>query len=137
MWTVATRALGALVLVHRWLGIAGGLLCVGWFASGLVLLWAPYPGVRVERPLRWAAPLECRDCTRPLVSLLASPRDDWAYEPVRVGMWLDAPVARVRAGRVGAWHARSLDSLAVLPSMSATVAASIARRALGISGPAI
>ena len=137
MGTVAPRALCALVLVHRWLGIAGCLLCVGWFASGLVLLWAPYPGFRAERPRHWAAPLDCRDCTRPLVSLLANVRDEWAYEPVRVGMWLDAPVARVRAGRAGAWQARPLDSLAVLPALSATVAASIARRALAIDAPAI
>ncbi len=137
MGTVATRALCALILVHRWLGIAGCLLCVAWFASGLVLLWAPYPGFRAERPRHWAAPLDCRDCTRPLVSLLANSRDDWAYEPVRVGMWLDAPVARVRAGRDGAWQARPLDSLAALPAMSATVSASIARRALALDAPAI
>ncbi len=38
------RSLGrTIVFVHRWLGIAGGLLFVLWFASGIAMLWARMP----------------------------------------------------------------------------------------------
>ncbi|GAN67950.1 hypothetical protein [Acetobacter orleanensis] len=33
----------ALYLVHRWLGIAMGLLMAGWCASGIVMLWHTWP----------------------------------------------------------------------------------------------
>ena len=39
----ATRWRGALVQTHRWLGIAGGLLFVAWFASGIVMIYARMP----------------------------------------------------------------------------------------------
>ncbi len=39
-----------LVYTHRWLGIAGGLLFVAWFLSGIVLMYAGMPDLpRHER----------------------------------------------------------------------------------------
>ena len=35
----------ALVFVHRWLGIAGGLLFIAWFASGIVMIYVRMPDV--------------------------------------------------------------------------------------------
>lgn len=125
----------ALILVHRWLGIAGALLCVSWFASGLVLLVAPYPGFRVERSRSWAPPLDCSRCTRGTHAVLAAEPDVQPWESVRVGMQLDQPVLRARAGRMGAWHALSLDASTPLAVVDAHLAESIARRALGLTAP--
>ena len=42
-----------LIYTHRWLGIAGSLLFVSWFASGIVLMYAGMPVLsRDERLLR-------------------------------------------------------------------------------------
>ena len=35
----------ALVLIHRWLGIALCLLVAMWFASGMVMHFVPFPGL--------------------------------------------------------------------------------------------
>jgi len=35
----------ALVWIHRWLGIAGGLLFIAWFASGIVMIYVRMPEV--------------------------------------------------------------------------------------------
>ena len=32
----------ALFLIHRWLGIAGCLLVLAWFSSGVVMLYVPF-----------------------------------------------------------------------------------------------
>ena len=34
-----------LYIVHRWVGIASALLFAMWFASGLVMLYVPYPSL--------------------------------------------------------------------------------------------
>lgn len=50
-----------LYLIHRWIGIASCLLFVIWFASGLVMIYMPYPSLtQVERmahlePITWSA----------------------------------------------------------------------------------
>ena len=38
----------ALVWIHRWLGIAGGLLFIAWFASGIVMIYVRMPEVRAS-----------------------------------------------------------------------------------------
>ncbi len=37
------------MLIHRWIGIAACLLFAMWFASGLVMLYVPYPAFRRRR----------------------------------------------------------------------------------------
>ena len=39
----------ALVFVHRWLGIAGGLLFIAWFASGIVMIYVRMPEVDTQQ----------------------------------------------------------------------------------------
>ncbi len=34
-----------LILLHRYLGVALGALMLLWFASGIVMLFVPYPGL--------------------------------------------------------------------------------------------
>ena len=41
----------ALVFTHRWLGIAGGLLFVLWFASGIVMIYKRMPVLEPEERL--------------------------------------------------------------------------------------
>ena len=40
-----------LVYTHRWLGIAGCLLFIGWFISGVVMMYARMPGLASEERL--------------------------------------------------------------------------------------
>ena len=37
------RLLRLLHLAHRWLGIVTGVLILGWFVSGIVMLYVPSP----------------------------------------------------------------------------------------------
>ena len=49
-----------IVYVHRWLGIAGGVLFVAWFVSGVVMMYARMPEWRTRSasraPARWISP---------------------------------------------------------------------------------
>ena len=47
----------ALILVHRWLGIAFGLLFVAWFASGIAMMYARMPGIAPNERLARAETL--------------------------------------------------------------------------------
>ncbi len=46
------------VYVHRWLGIAGGVLFVAWFVSGVVMMYARMPGLANEERLARAPALD-------------------------------------------------------------------------------
>ena len=48
----------ALVYTHRWLGIAGCVLFVAWFFSGIVMMYARMPSLATEERLARAAPLD-------------------------------------------------------------------------------
>lgn len=50
-------ALRVLHLAHRWLGICAGLLVLGWFLSGLVMLYIPFPKLDTETRLARLTPL--------------------------------------------------------------------------------
>ena len=47
----------ALFLIHRWLGIAGCLLVLAWFSSGVVMLYVPFPQLEPAARLAGLAPL--------------------------------------------------------------------------------
>ena len=42
----------ALIYAHRWLGIAGGLLFILWFGSGLVMMYERLPSLGPAERLR-------------------------------------------------------------------------------------
>jgi len=46
-----------LFLVHRWLGIAGCLLMLMWFTSGVVMMYVPYPSITPQERRAGLAPL--------------------------------------------------------------------------------
>jgi hypothetical protein len=47
-----------LLLLHRWLGIAGGALFVLWFASGIAMMYVRMPEVTAAERLACAAPID-------------------------------------------------------------------------------
>ncbi|WP_028101349.1 hypothetical protein [Pseudoduganella violaceinigra] len=44
-------------LLHRWLGIAVGVLVLMWFGSGIVMMYVPYPELSTQERMVWLAPL--------------------------------------------------------------------------------
>ena len=56
-----------LVYTHRWLGIAGCVLFIGWFISGVVMMYARMPGLANEERLARAPALDlsASRCRRP------------------------------------------------------------------------
>src|SRR5690606_19627128 len=47
-----------LYLTHRWIGIVSCLLFVMWFASGLVMVYVPFPALDRDEWLTGQAPIE-------------------------------------------------------------------------------
>jgi hypothetical protein len=122
-----------LVFVHRWLGIAGGLLFLAWFASGIVMMYARMPELPAEELARRALPLDIaavRHGPADLAEIVGS-------EPARVQltMFRARPVYRVgtaRAGRAGTARARAgdvvfADTRQFLPTLDAETAVAVAR----------
>lgn len=50
--------MGAIVLSHRWLGIAFGLLFAMWFASGIVMHFVPFPSLSEAERFAGLTPVE-------------------------------------------------------------------------------
>ncbi len=129
----------ALVLLHRWLGIAGNLLFVVWFASALVMMYVRMPslgpGDRLDR-----LPVLDHDAVRvgPAEAAAAAgpgARDLPALQ-LRLGMAGDRPVYRLRTA--AGWTAMYADSGSPLLQVSERQALEIAAafRAGGNRGPA-
>ena len=57
MWQV-------LVVLHRYLGVAVGLLMVMWFASGIVMMYVGFPRVTEEERARTLEPIAWQGCCR-------------------------------------------------------------------------
>ena len=51
-----------LILIHRYLGTAIGILMVGWCLTGIVMMYVRYPAVSQVERLRRLQPLELRGC---------------------------------------------------------------------------
>ena len=52
----------ALVLIHRYVGIAVGLLMAMWCLSGVVMMYVPYPQLRDEQRIAALPPIEWQGC---------------------------------------------------------------------------
>ena len=81
-----------LVIAHRYLGIAVGVLMLMWFASGIVMMYVGFPqGIGKER-LGALAPIVWQGCCR-----VEGPLDDNdAFERVEVETLFGKPVLRLR-----------------------------------------
>lgn len=55
-----------LYLIHRWIGIASCLLFAMWFASGLVMIYVPYPSLEPAERLAHLAPIDWPLVTAPV-----------------------------------------------------------------------
>lgn len=87
------------IYVHRWLGIAGCLIFVMWFVSGVVMVYARMPRLTAEERLFRLEPVD-------LTKLGTTPSDaaarvDIVPERFRIGMLGDRPVYRLLAN--GSW----------------------------------
>jgi hypothetical protein len=82
----------ALVIAHRYLGIAVGVLMLMWFASGIVMMYVAFPqGVGKER-LGALPPIAWRGCCR----IEVPPNDNDVFERAEVETLLGRPVLRLR-----------------------------------------
>jgi uncharacterized iron-regulated membrane protein len=77
-----------LYLVHRWIGIATCLLLVMWFASGLVMLYVPFPSLDSEERLAGLDPIAWEQVTQP-------PVVDTPLRQIALEMRGDRPVWRL------------------------------------------
>ena len=59
-----------LIVVHRWIGITLCLLFAVWFASGMVMMYVPFPSLLVAERLEYSLPVELSELDKPLVRIL-------------------------------------------------------------------
>lgn len=64
--------MGAIVLQHRWLGIAFCLLFAMWFASGIVMHFVPFPSLTEAERLAGLAPVERGEVTMAVADAVAA-----------------------------------------------------------------
>lgn len=87
------------VYTHRWLGIAGALLFAGWFASGVVMMYARMPRLSPEERLMRLPALDLsKAAVDPADAARRLPRPP---DRLRVGMLAGRPVYRFTAARRG------------------------------------
>jgi uncharacterized iron-regulated membrane protein len=82
----------ATVITHRYLGIAIGLLMVMWFASGIVMMYVPFPRVADTERLRFQPPIAWQSCCQ-----FGTLSDQAQVTRVQVENHLGAPALRLRA----------------------------------------
>lgn len=121
-----------LLLAHRYLGIAVGLLMVMWCLSGVVMMYVSYPALSEQARLRNLAPLEWNECCKISEALLAeaAPRGNSQIE-----MLAGRPVLYLGSGS----NPRLIDLISgsSIDGISAEQAAAVARRfsAHGLGAP--
>jgi PepSY-associated TM region len=81
----------ATVIVHRYLGIAIGLLMVMWFISGIVMMYVPYTRVREAERLHIQPPISWQSCCN-----YGGLSDDVRVTRAQVEDHLGAPALRPR-----------------------------------------
>jgi hypothetical protein len=121
-----------IIVAHRWLGAGLSLLALMWFATGIVLIYAPLPAFRAElQPARLQV-LDCARCPGTLRDATSAMpgRDTTAH--VRLGMLLGRPVWRY-LGEDRRWHLLAADTGVPIESVTGTDAVRIAAAATGIT----
>lgn len=110
------------VLVHLYLGVVLAALFVMWFATGIVLMYAPFPGFGADRDYAALPALDCTRCTATLEAVLAGIPERKPLTPVRMGMDEDRPVVRY-ASATGQLHVIGAEDLRPLPPLDVAGAA--------------
>src|SRR5262245_28903243 len=103
----------ALIVLHRWLGVAFCLLFAMWFASGIVMHFVPFPALTEAERIAGLTPLDpLRVLRSPANAVTASTIKDATR--VRLLQRSDGPVYLVTgASGVEALHAADLSSAAI------------------------
>jgi len=115
-----------LVYTHRWLGIAGCLLFILWFASGVVMMYARMPTLTLDEQL---ARLPLLDLSTATVSPhQAASAAGVSVDRLRIGMHDGQPAYRLFAA--GRWTTVSASDGRVLQALTADQALRIAQRFL-------
>lgn len=86
------RVLRALVLIHRYAGIAMCMLFAMWFASGIVMLFVPYPVLTTAERMHGMKPLDLGKCCVSAAAAYAQSGLKQPPERMRLIMVLDRPV---------------------------------------------
>src|SRR5215471_3589199 len=94
--TMANGLWRALVILHRYLGVAVGLLMAVWFASGIVMMYVGFPRLTEAERVRALAPIPWQACCQ-FGEQLA---DDQPIVRAQLESHLGEPALRLR--RVGA-----------------------------------
>lgn len=84
-----------LLLLHRYLGLAVGVLMVMWCVSGVVMMYVGYPELDETGRLRHLAPIQWSGCCK--ISNQVLP-DDRPISEFRLEMMAGRPVMEARAG---------------------------------------
>jgi hypothetical protein len=82
----------ALVIVHRYLGVAAGLLMLMWFLSGIVMMYVGFPQASERERLRALPPISWAACCRFADGLIA---DNQQFGRAEVENLLGVPVLRL------------------------------------------
>jgi PepSY-associated TM region len=82
-----------LVIFHRYLGIAVGILMLIWFASGIVMMYVGFPRLTEQERLSALTPIPWQACCRVADGLIP---DDQQFYRVQIENLLGVPVLRLR-----------------------------------------
>src|SRR5262245_58101120 len=116
-----------LLMTHRWMGIALGIMFVIWSLSGIVLLYYGMPHLTAAERLTRLPPLDV-DAIRVAPADAAAQVDGEPFR-IRVSMLGDRPVYRFNVGRVfGRWALVYADDGAKLEAFDAEAALAWLRR---------
>lgn len=109
-----------ILLAHRYLGIALGLIVLIWCLSGIVMMYVQYPGLTPQDEVRTLDALDLtRCCTVPSVAEIGE-----RPSRIRIEMLDGRPVLRVWHGRTPAyWDLRTGKQLGPLDDMDALAVA--------------
>jgi hypothetical protein len=82
----------ALVAVHRYLGVAVGLLMLMWFASGIVMMYVGFPEPNERERLSALSPVSWHTCCRIADGLIA---DDTQFRRAQIEDLMGTPVLQL------------------------------------------
>ena len=125
----------ALIFIHKWLGVGLALLFLMWFASGIVMVYVPFPSLSQDERLAGMQPLRL-DAACCLTAAEAGARAGVTFSEARLGMHGERPVWRMQ-GADKRWVTVDAAEGRVLAPLTDAQAASVAerfsgRRALGV-----
>ena len=83
----------ATIITHRYLGVAVGLLMLVWFASGIVMMYVPYPGLTAKDRLVPLGPIPWQACCSLAAQNIA---DDQPVRAVQIQSIAGEPVLALR-----------------------------------------